>query len=181
EKVAEQAETMRVQVNHYLDRARIAARSKVIGAITDVEPAMARLVRAMNRIHEDRRITVTADVAKGTLFRGEQQDLEEIIGNLVDNACKWAKGRVTVTIAREGAAADNPGRLVLVIDDDGPGLSEEERKDATRRGRRLDETKPGSGLGLSIVTELVALYGGIFALDKAPAGGLRAAVTLPAA
>ncbi|MBN8996491.1 MAG: histidine kinase [Rhizobiales bacterium] len=181
EKVAEQAETMRVQVNHYLDRARIAARSKVIGAITDVEPAMARLVRAMNRIHEDRRITVTADVAKGTLFRGEQQDLEEIIGNLVDNACKWAKGRVTVTIAREGAAADNPGRLVLVIDDDGPGLSEEERKEATRRGRRLDETKPGSGLGLSIVTELVALYGGIFALDKAPAGGLRAAVTLPAA
>ena len=181
EKVAEQAETMRVQVNHYLDRARIAARSKVIGAITDVEPAMARLVRAMNRIHEDRRITVTADVAKGTLFRGEQQDLEEIIGNLVDNACKWAKGRVTVTIAREGAAADNPGRLVLVIDDDGPGLSEEERKEATRRGRRLDETKPGSGLGRSIVTELVALYGGIFALDKAPAGGLRAAVTLPAA
>jgi signal transduction histidine kinase len=181
EKVAEQAETMRVQVNHYLDRARIAARSKVIGAITDVEPAMARLVRAMNRIHEDRHITVTADVAKGTLFRGEQQDLEEIIGNLVDNACKWAKGRVTVTIAREGAVADNPGRLVLVIDDDGPGLSEEERKEATRRGRRLDETKPGSGLGLSIVTELVALYGGTFALDKAPAGGLRAAVTLPAA
>jgi len=181
EKVAEQAELMRVQVNHYLDRARIAARSKVIGAITDVEPAVARLVRAMNRIHEDRHVTVTADVAKGALFRGEQQDLEEIIGNLVDNACKWAKAGVAVSVAREAGAADDPGRLVIVIDDDGPGLTADERKEATRRGRRLDETKPGSGLGLSIVTELVALYGGSFALDKAPAGGLRAAVTLPAA
>jgi signal transduction histidine kinase len=182
EKVAEQAETMRVQVNHYLDRARIAARSKVIGAITEVEPAVARLVRAMSRIHEDRHIDLAVDVIPGVLFRGEQQDLEEIIGNLVDNACKWARGRVTIEVARQGpAVGDEPGRLVVTIDDDGPGLTEEERREATRRGRRLDETKPGSGLGLSIVTELVALYGGTFVLDKAPAGGLRALVTLPAA
>jgi signal transduction histidine kinase len=154
----------------------------VIGAITEVEPAVARLVRAMTRIHEDRHIDLAADVAPGALFRGEQQDLEEIIGNLVDNACKWAKARVTIQVTREGpAGTDEPGRLAVTIDDDGPGLTEEERREATRRGRRLDETKPGSGLGLSIVTELVALYGGAFVLDKAPAGGLRAVVTLPAA
>jgi signal transduction histidine kinase len=182
EKVAEQAEMMRVQVNHYLDRARIAARSKVIGAITDVEPAVARLLRAMGRIHEDRHVALAADVDKGAMFRGEQQDLEEIIGNLVDNACKWAKSRVIIRVAGEGRVSENePGRLVVTIDDDGPGLTESERREVARRGRRLDETKPGSGLGLSIVTELVALYGGTFALDTAPAGGLRAIVTLPAA
>jgi signal transduction histidine kinase len=182
EKVAEQAETMRVQVNHYLDRARIAARSKVIGAITDVEPAVARLVRAMGRIHEDRHVALAARVADGARFRGEQQDLEEIVGNLLDNACKWARARVTIDVAREGGAGEGEaGRLVMTIDDDGPGLAEGERQEATRRGRRLDETKPGSGLGLSIVTELIALYGGTFVLDKAPAGGLRAIVTLPAA
>jgi signal transduction histidine kinase len=171
-----------VQVNHYLDRARIAARSKVIGAITDVEPAVARLLRAMGRIHEDRHVALAADVDKGAMFRGEQQDLEEIIGNLVDNACKWAKSRVIIRVAGEGRVSENePGRLVVTIDDDGPGLTESERREVARRGRRLDETKPGSGLGLSIVTELVALYGGTFALDTAPAGGLRAIVTLPAA
>lgn len=182
EKVAEQAEMMRVQVNHYLDRARIAARSKVIGAVTEVEPAVARLVRAMSRIHEDRHVTLATDVAAGALFRGEQQDLEEIIGNLVDNACKWARSRVAIRVARaDGGGEEGAGQLLVTIDDDGPGLTEDERKEATRRGRRLDETKPGSGLGLSIVAELVALYGGTFVLDTAPAGGLRALVTLPAA
>jgi signal transduction histidine kinase len=182
DKIAEQAELMRVQVNHYLDRARIAARSKVIGAITEVEPAVARLVRVMNRIHEDRHVTVSAEVAPGAQFRGEQQDFEEIIGNLVDNACKWAKSRITVSVASDADGAPEGNRhLTVTIDDDGPGLTADQREEATRRGRRLDESKPGSGLGLSIVTELVALYGGTFALDQAPAGGLRALVSLPAA
>lgn len=182
-KVAQQAELMRTQVNHYLERARIAARAQVIGAVTEVEPVVDGIVRAMARIHEDRNLDIGEEVAPGARFRGEQQDLEEIVGNLVDNACKWARTEVVVSVVHAAAQGgdDRAGTLTLVIDDDGPGLTESERIEATRRGRRLDETKPGSGLGLSIVTELVGLYGGRFRLDRAPSGGLRAEVTLPAA
>jgi len=167
---------MRTQINHHLDRARIAARSKVIGAITEVEPALERLVRAMSRIHGDRDLEL--DVAAGLRFRGEQQDLEEMVGNLVDNACKWAASRVVVTAMLEGENDDQA--LVIRIDDDGPGLTEPEMLEATRRGRRLDESKPGSGLGLSIVTDLAALYEGDFRMNRAPLGGLRAELRLPA-
>jgi signal transduction histidine kinase len=182
DKVTEQAEIMRQQVTSYLDRARIAARSKVIGAVTEVEPVVGRLVRAMNRIHDDRHLRVISTVPPHSLFRGEQQDLEEIVGNLVDNACKWAKSEVRIGVGYEKPPNDDrPGRLLVNIDDDGPGLAPEQRAEATRRGRRLDESKPGSGLGLSIVTDLVALYEGKFSLDRSPAGGLRAAIELPAA
>jgi signal transduction histidine kinase len=181
EKVTEQAEIMRAQVTHYLDRARIAARSKVIGAVTDVEPVVGRLVRAMNRIHEERHLTLSSDVAKNARFKGEQQDLEEILGNLVDNACKWAKRRVAIDIVYEPASREEEtGLLVLHVDDDGPGLTEAQRAEVAGRGQRLDESKPGSGLGLSIVTELVTLYDGKFTLGQSSAGGLRAAVELPA-
>jgi len=181
-KVAEQAQTMRKQINHYLDRARIAGQIDVIGAVTEVEPAIARLVRAMRRLHGDRGIAVDYAGAGAARFKGEQQDLEEIVGNLVDNACKWAKGRVAVTVdyATPGGEGED-GRLTILIDDDGPGLSEPDMETATARGRRLDESKPGSGLGLSIVTDLVAMYSGAFRLARSPAGGLRAEVELPAA
>jgi signal transduction histidine kinase len=180
-KVAEQAEAMRGQVNHYLDRARIAAQVNVIGAVTDVPPVIARLVRAMRRIHSDRGIEIAETGPQPALFKGEQQDLEEIIGNLVDNACKWARGSVTVTTAYAAPNGADGGALTVTVDDDGPGLTPEQMSEATTRGKRLDETKPGSGLGLSIVTDLVHLYQGTFQLDRSPLGGLRAVVTLPAA
>jgi signal transduction histidine kinase len=179
-KIAEQAETMRKQINHYLDRARIAAQINVIGAITDAGPAIARLVRAMRRIHGERGIAIEVQGLDGARFKGEQQDLEEIVGNLVDNACKWTKTRVDVTVAYAAPDEDGDARLRVTIDDDGPGLTEAEMEAATARGRRLDESKPGSGLGLSIVTDLVALYQGSFRLSRSPAGGLRAEVELPA-
>ncbi|HVY20489.1 MAG TPA: ATP-binding protein [Bauldia sp.] len=180
-KVAEQAEAMRSQVNHYLDRARIAAQVNVIGAVTDVPPVIARLVRAMRRIHSERGIEISETGPQPALFKGEQQDLEEIVGNLVDNACKWAKGRVTVATTYTAPTDGNAGGLTITVDDDGPGLTPEQMSEATARGKRLDETKPGSGLGLSIVTDLVQLYQGTFHLDRSPIGGLRAVVTLPAA
>lgn len=179
-KVVEQAELMRQQINHYLDRARIAARVEVIGAVTDVEPVVGRLARAMTRIHGNRGIRLTWGVAEGAKFRGEQQDLEEILGNLVDNACKWAKSHVSVAVENDTPPGAS-GRLTILIDDDGPGLPEKQREEATRRGRRLDETKPGSGLGLSIVTDLVAMYQGSFRLNRSPENGLRAEIELPAA
>ncbi|MGD9738286.1 MAG: ATP-binding protein [Bauldia sp.] len=181
-KVAEQASLMTQQIGHYLDRARIAASSQAIGTITPVQPVVSRFVRAMRKIYEDKKIYISCDVADGAQFRGEQQDLEEIIGNLTDNACKYAPGKVLITVRKE--EAENPadcGKLVFFIDDDGPGLTPEQAAEATRRGKRLDETKPGSGLGLSIVTELVSLYKGSFSLSAAPGGGLRAEVVLPAA
>jgi signal transduction histidine kinase len=181
-KVAEQAETMRKQISHYLDRARIAGQVNVIGALTDVHPAVTRLVRAMNRIHGERGIRIDSRGPEDARFRGEQQDLEEIVGNLVDNACKWARTQVSVTVRYAApSAGDAAGSLTLLIEDDGPGLTADQIADATARGRRLDETKPGSGLGLSIVTDLVALYRGSFSLDASPLGGLRATVNLPAA
>jgi signal transduction histidine kinase len=135
----------------------------------------------MTRIHEDRGLTLSADIPADLRFKGEQQDLEEMVGNLLDNACKWAKSKVSVSATSDRPPSENQeGRFTIRIDDDGPGLSAEQRAEATRRGRRLDETKPGFGLGLSIVTDLVGLYDGSFRLDRSPDGGLRAEIELPA-
>lgn len=113
-------------------------------------------------------------------FLGERQDLEEMVGNLLDNAGKWAHGAVSIVVARE-AEQTSPGRsfLLFTIDDDGSGLAPQLRAAATERGRRLDETKPGSELGLSIVTDLAAAYGGSLRLGASPRGGLRAELRLP--
>jgi len=180
DKVLGQCEQMRDQITRHLDRAQIAAQRRVIGAITDVAPIATRLARVMARIHEKREIVIETDIAGGLMFRGEQQDFEEMLGNLVDNACKWASRRVRITIAADQASGQSGRRMLrILVDDDGPGLSPTERQEATKRGRRLDETVPGSGLGLSIVTELVALYGGSFKLEQSPLSGLRANLVLP--
>jgi signal transduction histidine kinase len=178
EKVLEQAEIMRDQVARHLERARIAARVSVVGSITEVEPVVTALARTMEKIHHDRAITIEVTVDPGLQFRGERPDLEEMIGNLVDNACKWASSHVAITAAR----APTGGRelLVVTVDDDGRGLSADEREQVAKRGQRLDQSKPGSGLGLSIVVELASLYGGGLTLGEAPLGGLRAELTLPA-
>jgi len=178
DKVAEQAQVMRDQISFYLDRARAAARAGAIGAATQVEPTIAALLRAFDKIHGRRGISFHAAPAPGLRFLGEKQDFEEMIGNLLDNAGKWAAAQVTITVAAQtGAAGRNV--LVVTIDDDGPGLPEEQRAAAVRRGRRLDERKPGSGLGLSIVTDLAGAYGGALRLDRSPSGGLRAELRLP--
>jgi signal transduction histidine kinase len=178
-KVAEQSEIMRNQVTWYLDRARAAARSGVIGSVTEVEPVVAALTRTFEKIYDERAVAFSSHVEPGLRFRGEKQDFEEMLGNLVDNAGKWAKAQVDVA-ARAVPDAAQP-MIEVTIDDDGPGLPEENRAAALARGRRLDETKPGSGLGLSIVVDLSALYGGKVWLEDSPAGGLRARLRLPSA
>jgi signal transduction histidine kinase len=178
-KMLEQADIMRDQVTRHLERARLAARSTVVGSITDVASVAEALARTMEKIHHDRAIAVDVRVEEGAQFRGERPDLEEMLGNLVDNACKWAASRVALGVAK--ASGDGAPNLRFVVDDDGPGLSAAEREAAGKRGQRLDETKPGSGLGLSIVTELAALYDGALTLSSAPTGGLRAELILPAA
>lgn len=181
-KVLEQADVMRNQVTHHLERARIAARLTIVATVTEVHPVIEALRRTMEKIHRSRGIVIDLKATPGLRFRGERQDLEEMAGNLVDNACKWARSHVTIEVRdmpRDDAAT--APMFQIIVDDDGRGLSEDERVQVSRRGQRLDETTPGSGLGLSIVTELAGLYGGRLALGTAPIGGLRAELTLPAA
>ena len=182
DKVREQTEIMRDQVARHLERARLAARLTVVGSVTEVSPVVTALARTMEKIHHGRGIAIAIDAPQEARFRGERQDLEEMIGNLVDNACKWAQSRVSVEIKPADNADVSTRPIVKVlVDDDGPGLTSSEREQVGNRGRRLDETKPGSGLGLSIVVELARLYGGGLTLGTAPIGGLRAELILPAA
>ncbi|MDQ0394543.1 ATP-binding protein [Labrys monachus] len=178
EQVRRQVTVMRTQIDHHLQRARIAAAVSVVGTVTEIAPIVDGLVRAMEKIYAVKRLKIASHVDPSLRFRGEKQDIEEMVGNLVDNACKWAIGSVDVhaeLFQRTGAAF-----VRLTIDDDGPGLSAEKRVEAGQRGTRLDETKPGTGLGLAIVQDLVSLYGGHLILDEAPLGGLRAVLELPA-
>jgi signal transduction histidine kinase len=176
-KVVEQAEIMRTQITHHLDRARVAARYGVIGDVTDVETVLAALKRTLERIYDGRGVALSMSATHGLKFQGEKQDFEEMVGNLLDNACKWAKSNVRL----EAAKADGARNFTVLVDDDGPGLTGAERERAMQRGQRLDESKPGSGLGLSIVADLAHLYKGRFSLEPSPQGGLRARLELPAA
>ncbi len=185
-KVLEQTNVMRDQVAHHLERARIAARLTIIGTVTEIAPVIEALRRTMEKIHRDRGIMIDIEADATAKFRGERQDIEEMVGNLVDNACKWAEQRVFIEVLVErgsGSAARGGGEgsstLRIIVDDDGRGLSPDERATVSRRGARLDESKPGSGLGLSIVVDLAALYGGSLTLGTAPIGGLRAELVLP--
>ena len=180
-KVSEQTQIMRDQVSLYLDRARRAASAQTIGASCEVEPILNGLGRTIMRINRDRDVDVEVMVAPGLKFRGEAQDLEEMTGNLIDNAAKWSTKHVRVSADPISVVGD-AGRswLLITVDDDGPGLPADKRADAVKRGKRLDETKPGSGLGLSIVTETAQMYGGTVVLGDAEIGGLRVQLKLPA-
>ena len=177
-KVREQTDIMRDQVTRHLERARLAARLTTIATLTDVREVMGALARTMEKIHRDKNIAIAVDAPEDARFLGERQDLEEMAGNLLDNACKWAQSRVAVEVlqVKSGATA----QIHIIVDDDGRGLSPAEREQVAHRGKRLDESKPGSGLGLSIVVELAGLYGGKLTLGTAPIGGLRAELVLPA-
>lgn len=180
-KVSEQARLMRDQIGYYLDRAQMAARAGVIGRVSEVLPVLDSMKRALERIYRDRGVDIEVDCDEAAKFQGEKQDLEEMLGNLVDNACKWAKCKVLIT-ARivPGEGRTGRQRLILTVEDDGPGLDPEQRQKIGKRGMRLDETKPGSGLGLSIVSDIATSYSGRFALDASPLGGLLVRLELPA-
>jgi len=180
-KVAEQAQVMRHQVAFYLERASAAARAG-IGVATPAAPALEAMARAFAKIYAH--VDLSVDCPEGLRFLGEKQDFDDMLGNLVDNGCKWARSEARVSIEPPtldaSASADRPF-LRAVIDDDGPGLAPERREEALRRGQRIDESKPGSGLGLSIVKDLAEAYGGRLELTDSPLGGLRAVLLLPAA
>ncbi len=181
--VDEQVGVARRQVDWHLARARAAAAQGVPGARVPLQPVVQGLLRVLDRVHADRGLALHClPMSPDLAFAGEVQDLQEVLGNVLDNACKWARQQVQVSAAlQRGQGAGPSGRVRILIDDDGPGIDANRRDTVMARGARLDESVPGSGLGLAIVNELVGLYGGQVCLQASPLGGLRVAVDMPAA
>lgn len=173
--ITRQVDRMRRQVDYHLAQARASASGGNPGVRCHVLTSAAGLARTMHTLHAGRGVKVDVTVSHAHVVQGQREDLDEMLGNLVDNACKWAKSRVTITSALE------PGRVIISVDDDGAGLDPSLREAVLRRGVRADEAAPGSGLGLAIVRELAELYGGSISLHESPAGGLRARLALPRA
>ena len=173
--IREQTSAMANSLDRYLSQARIAGSAGLLGARADVEAITADLCFSMERLYRERGIGIQFSGLDGCWFRGEAEDLEEMLGNLLDNACKWARSQVSVRAELRG------DRLLIVVEDDGPGIPEQRRQEVLERGRRLDEKVPGSGLGLDIAQDIAALYRGSITLNRAVSGGLSARLELPAA
>lgn len=175
--VAEQVQLARRQVDHHLARARAAGALGMPGVRTELGPLADTLVKVMARLHAARELRISTHVPGDLALGSEAQDAQEMVGNLLDNACKWARRQVRIS----ATAHDAGGRrtVAVVIEDDGPGIDALSREHALQRGARLDESVPGSGLGLAIVRDLAALYEGSLTLDTSPLGGLRATLRLP--
>lgn len=182
--VAEQVEVAGRQVEHHLARARAAAAVRSPGRRAEVAPAVQGLARVLMRLYAGKGVRLdTEAVPRGMYFRGEQPDLQEMLGNLMDNACKWAGGSVRVSARLEAASPspdrDAPRTILLSVDDDGPGLPPEQHDAIFQRGVRMDERKPGSGLGLAIVRDLATAYGGSVSARMSSLGGLGVDLRLP--
>ena len=180
--VREQVVVARRHIDWHLARSRVSASARLPGQRTPLQPVVDGLVRVMNKVHADRLLDISVESSAVPLFfAGEAQDLQEMLGNLLDNACKWAQAavRLQMQLLPAGSGAAQP-QLVVAVEDDGPGIDAAQRDQALERGVRLDETVPGTGLGLAIVQDLAALYGGRLDLEPAGLGGLRATLTLPA-
>lgn len=182
--VAEQVEVAGRQVEHHLARARAAAAVRTPGRRAEVAPVVQGLARVLTRLYAEKGVQLqTEAIPQGMFFRGEQQDLQEMLGNLMENGCKWTSTTVRVTAGLD-ASSSSPGReasgmILLSVDDDGPGLPPEQRDAIFRRGVRMDERKPGSGLGLAIVRDLATAYGGSVSARASPLGGLGIDLCLP--
>jgi signal transduction histidine kinase len=176
EVITRQAEAMRQQVERHLRRARAAARAQGSRDRTPVEPALEELARTLERIFDSRGVMIDWTAPSDLAFQGERQDLLEMIGNVLENACKWCRREV---VAEAEALSDD--RLRITVEDDGPGVPAGRHSEVLRRGARLDESAPGSGLGLSIVDELVRAYGGTIRFGQSGRGGLKVEIELPRA
>jgi signal transduction histidine kinase len=174
--IGDQAASMQRQVEHYLQRARVAAQRDSVVYRTPVTPLVQRMVRVVQKLNPQTGLSLSLE-DEDIVFAGEREDLEELLGNLLENAMKWAGSAVQVTVARP-VDDDAGGLFEITIEDDGPGIPEDKAREALKRGRRLDETKPGTGLGLAIVADLVNEYGGALSLERSDLGGLKALVRL---
>ena len=173
--IHQQVERMRRQIDYHLARARAATSGETPGAHCAVLLSAEGLSRTLLRIYAARGLNIKVDVSPEHSIRGRREDLDEMLGNLLDNACKWARAAVSVQSLQENDT------IIIYVDDDGPGIPPEMRDTVLQRGVRADEAAPGSGLGLAIVRDLAEVYGGTIFLENSPRGGLRARLQLPAA
>ena len=173
--IRQQVDRMRRQVDYHLAHARAAASGATPGASCGVDAAARALARTLAQLHRDRAIAIEVSCGADHAFRGQREDFDEMLGNLLDNACKWARSRASVSSTQTDTS------IVLAVDDDGPGLDPAMCRAVLKRGVRADESAPGTGLGLAIVGDLAELYGGSIALAPSPLGGLRATLQLPRA
>lgn len=172
--MAAQIERMARLIDHQLARASAETGSaRALGARVPVAELVHEIAALLSRIHAERDIALRVDCPAEAAFTGDREDLAEMVGNLMENACKWARATVVVTVLAK------PG-LTLLIEDDGPGLTEEQCAEATGRGIRLDQSAPGHGLGLAIVRDLSHLYGGTLSLERSGLGGVAARLCFPA-
>ncbi|MET3589394.1 signal transduction histidine kinase [Bartonella silvatica] len=173
----EQTQTMQAQINHYLQRARIAAQRDSVVYHTSVRKVVERLVRVMQKLTPEKQFQFAMNV-DDIIFSGEREDLEEALGNLIENAAQWARTKVLISCDLD-ASLKKTGFFSIFIEDDGPGLTEDKIAEALKRGRRFDESKPGTGLGLAIVSDTVHEYGGDLFLSRSKLGGVCAKIILP--
>jgi signal transduction histidine kinase len=166
--------TMDRRIRHHLSRARLAALGGPERARTLLAPRVADHIGAFGKLYADKSLAYEVRIAPDIALACEAQDLDELLGNLLDNASKWARQCVLFTAVREGPMVE------MTIEDDGPGLSDQQAVDVMRPGHRIDESAPGYGFGLPITRELAELYGGNVKLTRSRLGGLQAAVSLPA-
>lgn len=171
--ISQQVSLMQRQVEYHLAHARTAASGATPGARCVVADSAAGISRTLLTLYVDRGLSIDLSVSPHHAVRVQREDVDEILGNMLDNACKWAKTRVAMTTS----GAD--GWIVINIDDDGAGLEPSMREVVLHRGVRVDEASPGSGFGLAIVRDLAELYGGTIVLEESPLGGLRGTVRLP--
>lgn len=174
--VSRQSNSMKKQVDHHLQRARAAARGQAIGVSASVPDTLEPLARTLGKIYRSKDMAFDMDIAPDLLFRGEKRDLEEMAGNLMDNACKWTVSHVGV---KASMAADDDTMLEICVTDNGPGMEPKHYADALKRGIRLDEATPGTGFGLAIVNDLAKAYKGGVTLAEADGGGLSVTLRLP--
>ncbi|MGH6763102.1 MAG: sensor histidine kinase [Phyllobacterium sp.] len=178
--VVEQSEAMQVQIQHYLQRARIAAQRDSVLFRTPAAPVLERMIRVTRKLNPDFDVELV-NRFPDCIFAGEREDMEEILGNLLENAGKWGHTKIRLTISPIEQIGKADSYLEIMVEDNGPGLKPEQIKDALTRGTRLDESKPGTGLGLSIVHDTVREYGGALKLERSSLGGLNARIVLPVA
>ncbi|HUE86122.1 MAG TPA: sensor histidine kinase [Vicinamibacterales bacterium] len=173
ETLSQQVDRMHRQIDYHLAHARAAASGAAPGARCSVAESALGIVRTLERLHADRGLSIDVQVPEQHLVCGQREDLDEMLGNLLDNACKWARTRVAVS------SANGDGRIVITVEDDGPGIAPSMREAVLQRGVRADQAAPGSGLGLAIARDLAELYEGSIALDESSLGGLRVQLQLP--
>ena len=169
----QQIDRMRQQIDYHLAQARSAALSALPASPVSIAACSEGLVHVLQRLYAERCLRIEIDAPPSNAYRGPREDLDEMLGNLLDNACKWARTRVKLTCTRE------EGQIRIAVDDDGPGIEPSMREAIMQRGVRADEGAPGYGLGLAIVRDLAETYGGSISLQASPMGGARALLTLP--